>query len=733
MKQTILIALSLFCINGFSQTEQKFNLDFEVYNPRYLFPKGWDEWGDSSLEADTLIVHSGKYSGKIESKKNDSFGGIAYEIPAHYEGKSMRLEGYMKIKNVENGYGGLSLRVYGSGKMLVSNNMERQNMHGTIDWQKYSITLPYPEGAETIFVAGTMTGKGEAWFDDFVLTIDDKNVQTLKEKEKPIYKASLDKEFELNSKIEFPELNDTLISNLDLLGKIWGFLKYYHPEIGKGNYNWDFELFRVLPKYLEVSSQQDRDQTLLEWVSKYGEINVCNTCKETALDAVLKPDLSWLNAFELNSELKNKLEYIYRNRFQGKHYYIGSGYVGNPSFLNENGYYSMSYKDDGFKLLALYRYWNMIQYFSPNKHLTDKDWNHVLKEYIPKFINSKSKLEYKLSSIELIGDINDTHGFTTLGFANVQNVRGEFYPPFHTQFIDNKLIVTDYYNPELEEVSKVEVGNTITHINNKPIQSIIDSISPYYPASNKAAKMRDITNDILRSNKKEITIDYISNNQKHQHQLPLYIESSLSKSWYKWTGGKCYKLLEGNIGYVDLRFITKTDISIIKDTLKNTKGIIIDIRNYPQTFVPFTLGPYFVSTSRPFVKFTKLNMDNPGEFTFTDALEIPKGKDTYKGKLIVLVNEISQSQSEYTAMAFRAGDNTTIVGSTTAGADGNVSQINLPGGLITYISGIGVYYPDGKETQRVGIIPDVFVKPTIEGIKKGKDELLEKAIEIINE
>ncbi len=112
-------------------------------------------------------------------------------------------------------------------------------------------------------------------------------------------------------------------------------------------------------------------------------------------------------------------------------------------------------------------------------------------------------------------------------------------------------------------------------------------------------------------------------------------------------------------------------------------------------------------------------------------LEIPPAEETYKGKLIVLVNELSVSQSEYTAMAFRAGDNTTIVGSTTAGADGNVSPIQLPGGLRTMISGIGVYYPNGEETQRVGIVPDIKVTPTVAGIRKGKDEVLEKAIEVI--
>lgn len=125
-------------------------------------------------------------------------------------------------------------------------------------------------------------------------------------------------------------------------------------------------------------------------------------------------------------------------------------------------------------------------------------------------------------------------------------------------------------------------------------------------------------------------------------------------------------------------------------------------------------------------------MKNPGEFTINKVLKIPGFGKSYDGKLVVLVNEQTQSQAEYTAMAFRAGKNTTIIGSTTAGADGNVSSIPLPGGLKSMISGIGVYYPDGKETQRVGIIPDLEVKPTIKGIRENRDELMEKAIELIS-
>jgi C-terminal processing protease CtpA/Prc len=67
-----------------------------------------------------------------------------------------------------------------------------------------------------------------------------------------------------------------------------------------------------------------------------------------------------------------------------------------------------------------------------------------------------------------------------------------------------------------------------------------------------------------------------------------------------------------------------------------------------------------------------------------------------------------------------------VIGSTTAGADGNVSTVPLPGNFSSYISGIGVFYPDNSPTQRVGIVPDIVVTPTIEGIRAGRDELIEE-------
>ncbi|MCG6186998.1 S41 family peptidase [Maribellus maritimus] len=616
------------------------------------------------------------------------------------------------------------------------------------------------------------------------------------------FKADLDKEFDSGSNTEMPELTNELTDNLALLGKIWGFLKYHHPEVGKGIYDWDDELFRFLPEYMNVNNTRQRDKLLLRWIENYGEVPECITCKETAADAYQKPDFSWLENGNMSAALKEKIKEIYQNRHQGTHYYIKKVYRGdNPEFLNEQAY-PTSYPAKDLRLLALYRYWNIIHYFFPYKYLTDNNWNEVLREYIPVFINAKTALEYQLAVLQLAGETSDTHarllmGANETGFLRgtryaplrtkeIDSLRGTKYAPFRVRFIENKLTVIDYFKPKLKETAGLEIGDFITHINGKKIEYIIDSIKTYYPASNEAARRYYMATDLMRSNSNSIHIVYNSYGTIKQKELTMVERSDLnmdepnSKLSYD-------SIMIGNdsgvIGYITLETIKDTEISDIKKSFKNAKGIIIDIRNYPATFVPFVLGEFFTSTRKPFARITTGNLNNPGEFNFRpypnslnykagtrdnlndsknlksensinsegfklnhsmpflsnntgnrDSLknfEQPTSENYFQGKLIVIVNEATISLAEYTAMALRAGDNTTIIGSQTQGADGDVSLIPLPGGIKAGFSGIGIYYPDGKETQRIGIVPDIEVKPTIQGIREGRDELLEKAIELI--
>jgi C-terminal processing protease CtpA/Prc len=73
----------------------------------------------------------------------------------------------------------------------------------------------------------------------------------------------------------------------------------------------------------------------------------------------------------------------------------------------------------------------------------------------------------------------------------------------------------------------------------------------------------------------------------------------------------------------------------------------------------------------------------------------------------------------------------TIVGGATAGTNGNVATFDVPGGFRISFTAMRVTGHDGQKPHHlVGIRPDVPVEPTIAGLRAGRDELLERALEL---
>ena len=192
--------------------------------------------------------------------------------------------------------------------------------------------------------------------------------------------------------------------------------------------------------------------------------------------------------------------------------------------------------------------------------------------------------------------------------------------------------------------------------------------------------------------------------------------------------GETFRLLSKDVAYLKMSGVKLEEVKSYVDRASGAKGLIIDLRNYPSAFLVFALGGSFLDRETPFARITSADLSNPGAFYWRREVAIPPAKPYYGGKVIILIDEVTQSSAEYTTMAFRASPRATVIGSTTAGADGNVSAIALPGGLRSMFSGIGIFYPDKRPTQRVGLVPDVELRPTIAGIPAGRDELLEEAL-----
>lgn len=773
MKKSILLFLALFiAVATNCQTKEplsKFNFDFEIVKNGK--PVGWENFGDTNynLSLDSTIVKSGKYSAAIEFKGGEpGYNAWSFRIPDNYPGKKITLTGYIKTENVTDVFAGLLMRIDPS---IAFDNMYENGVKGTTDWTKYEITLEMnPEKTTQIVVGGLLVGKGKMWIDDISVSIDGKDVKELKPFVPKLLPAQKDKEFDNGSQIATLPVDKSQIENMKTLGLIWGFLKYYHPNIAKGEYNWDYELFRVLPKVLNAKNKKNRDEILIKWIDSLGEFpanEVANTevaeVKETeaegadlkiggvnetenttaetnttkAKEAEVKmvADLDWIRNSNFSDDLTTLLLRVKNGERPQENYYIGlQPGIGNPKFKNENAYSSMKYPDAGFRLLALYRYWNIIQYYFPYKYLIEEDWKSVLEEFIPKVISANNETDYTLTVLELIGRVHDTHANIYGGNSVLNNYRGLRFAAAELTFIEDKAVVTGFYDEKLGKETELQIGDIVLGINNKPIDEIIKERLKHTPASNYSTKLRNVAGNLLRSNDSIINIEFIRNGKAETKILKTFNTKEIN-IYSKYTKlDSCFKFINEEIAYLYLGSIKSSYLPTIFEKIKDTKGLIIDLRAYPSEFVVFSLGNYLMPKKTEFVKFSIGNIEQAGLFTLSQNLSVgADNKEYYKGKIIILINEHTQSQAEYTTMAFRVNPNATVIGCTTAGADGNVSQFYLPGGIITMITGIGIYYPDGKETQRIGIVPDIELRPTIQGIKEGRDELLEKAIKVINE
>ena len=391
-------------------------------------------------------------------------------------------------------------------------------------------------------------------------------------------------------------------------------------------------------------------------------------------------------------------------------------------------YDSLAYPSAALRLLGLMRYWSSIEYFCANKNLITKNWDSVLYEYVPKLLNAKDSFDYNLAVARLITEIHDGHGW--FGSKLMQSLTSNA-PPVQLKYLEKKTIIYKIFSDSLKKI--ISPGDEIISVNNKPVKTFRDSIAQFIGASNDASLQRDVTNQLLTGKENSV----VKINVLHGNK-PTTIELQRNKKWwevaYAPKEGAVWKKINDKLGYVDFGRLEVPQIDSMFSELKNTDAIILDDRSYPRGTV-WTLVNYLTDKTVITAKGTTMIADSPDALAVTTQDQLwtipvtPKSLQ-YKGRIIILVNEVTQSQAEYSCMALQAAyKKVTIIGSQTAGADGDVTGISIPGGIETAFSGHGVHYPDGRPTQGIGIVPDIKISPTINGIKKGRDEVLERAIE----
>lgn len=525
------------------------------------------------------------------------------------------------------------------------------------------------------------------------------------------------------AELKLPEEPDSLqIHAIVQASRIWGFAKYHHPAFASRSINADAEYFCLLNEVLQAPDSMKND-ICLKWISGLGPYAIRD--KEDDENIETFNDFNWISdSLHLGKALSDSLMRL-RNADPENNRYVKQTPV-NVSYI-ETQYSDIPKDDVAYRLLGVAKFWNAVDSYSPNRNLTDRPWDDVLAEYIA--LAFDRSISFSALYSRMVSELCDTH----VNSWYVPIFGGRFVPLI-CQFAEDRLFVTDTCSLV---PNNFEIGDEIILIDSVSPIKRLDELAPYIPHSNRSSLLRDGSYATLLTAKNEACVEYVRGGKTYTTRISSvdgskFVNRRFSSQNTSTKPG--FKEVAGGIGYINISNLTCKDEQDLENFLASCDKLIIDLRAYPAEYdvLHKLLPTFFFSQAREAAEVLLPQAHRPGGFIRT-TVSTRKTSDPdklYKGKVVLLVNAHSQSMSEYFTMFLQTIPGSVTVGSQTAGADGDVTRVQLPYASFN-ITGAGICYPDGTNAQRNGVKIDKVVEPSAEGMIRGVDEQLQVAIDYL--
>ena len=504
------------------------------------------------------------------------------------------------------------------------------------------------------------------------------------------------------------------------IGLVWGLLKYHHPNISAGNYNWDLEFVKLSDKADGIKNQAEMNELLLNFISKFRSKNLKpkNNNSEGLFDK--NTDYNWIESMGFGQELISTLLEIKENG-NIKNYYASTDKLSKMlSFKNEKGFEDFNFSLKSNRMLLFYSFWNVIEYWNVNKYLMNTKWFDNLDAMSEEFINCKTNLEFEIEKSKLISKLNDSHSYYCSPVVNDSLFK--YKPIFAVKEVNDSLIITSVYDQILAQKDDIELGDLIVKINNKSISSSLnEKIAPILSVSNSTF-LKKWSTWLFFNDKDSINVDIIKKNgfkvnkyihlyKNYKFGVPISLNVQKKERWY---------FVKKDIAYINLDQVSKKELSLVFKEISNTKGLILDLRNYPKNISNSDIAEYLYPKRKEFIKvlfplennpsFGKYDGDAPLKLVLDPFKSGNTNSNYYKGKVILLVNKNTQSKAEFIGMTIQQAPNCFTIGEQTAGSVMNIVRYMLPDKTEVNFTGLGAFYPNGESVQKNGMHIDYYVK-----------------------
>ena len=375
-----------------------------------------------------------------------------------------------------------------------------------------------------------------------------------------------------------------------------------------------------------------------------------------------------------------------------------------------------------YRLLAVIKLWNVFHDFFPYLNLTE-DWDAVLPEFLARMERVKDGREYALAMAEMAARAHDGH-VTLAGNPTLDTLYGAKPAPVAVRWIENAWVIVQVGEPT--KGSGLEVGDVLLTLDGRPVAEREAMLRSHLSAATEAGMHRKIADRLLSGADGSELVLAVRGTRVREARLK-------RQAWTPGFAGETVRILPGNLGYVDLNRLTIPEVDALFEKVKDTRALILDMRGYPNG-TAWYLAPrlntrgalYGAIFRRPWVSGLGDGLEPAGvvQPQRLPASDAPK----YAGRTVMLIDERTVSQAEHTGLFLEMANGTKFIGTPTAGTNGDITYLSLPGIASVRFSGAEVRHADGRQLQRIGLVPDVPVAPTIQGIRDGKDEVLDRAV-----
>ena len=699
-----------------------------------------------AVALDSVEPREGRWAARVTGEAGgaaNTFGNVLQSTAAApYRGKRVRYRAWVRTDLPPGAsLAALWLRVDRPNQQMgFFDNMRNRPIVGRTGWQAYEIVGDVAPDAQEIYFGMLLVGVGYAWIDQASFEVIGDAAPAARpapvEPPRPVTERGLE--------------------NLVAFTRLLGYVRYFHPSDRAAATDWNAfaaagvravegapnaarlaavldSLFRPVAPTVAVRAGEPRPATAdgprgdsIRWwrhqgvglsagqPSAYRSVRVSLPSAAALPDSV--PDPRRPLAVRLGGGVSALVPLAVYADGQGTLPRAAAGPAGAAASAPETG------DDRATRLADVALGWNVFQHFYPYFDVTEVDWPAELRTALRAAATDTGACAFLVTLRRMVAALDDGHGAVQHGCEGPLGV-----PPVRVESVEGRPTVTAVA-PGVEGVRR---GDVVLRVDGLSADSLlrargelVSSATPQWRRFMTSALLLTGPDSLVR-----VTVEHGASDT-----ATVRLRRTPGARAPDSRPDPVVQLRPG-IWYLDLSRVSTAQLQAALPELERAAGLVFDLRGYPSALDPYVFFSHLIREPAMSARWMVPLVTRPDHvglgWIARNRWQLSPAAPYLAAPRVFITDGRAISYAESVmgiVEAYRLGE---IVGEPTAGTNGNVNPFTLPGGYGVSWTGMQVLKHDGSRHHGVGIHPTVPVPRTRAGVAAGRDEQLERALEVV--